>query len=177
MRFLKVFTMDGSSRPIDASSLDIMAMDVYRRYPTEIKALGHWTECAERDLFAMLKRFARVVDNTQPPPAQPTKLYRGFNPGSFQENLGIDGDARVGLEGMFQHPGKLISCSTNIEIAKIFCDVVIEFEQNLSQVSNLRLTDELMYLVCTDKNIDPVSQDEVILLPPVSMKWSVVHVS
>ena len=175
MRFLKVFSMEGSSRPIDQSSLSIERMNVYRRYQDELKAIAHWTEYADRDLFMVLRRIAKVINEIDPPSITPTVLYRGFNPGSFQENFGMQGQIKEGLEGVFTHPGKLISCSTNIDIAKMFGTDITSFEQNLSRVSCLRLTDEIMQLVCDIRGEEPVSQDEVILMPPVSLQWKVVQ--
>lgn len=123
----------------------------------------------------MLNKLARIVDETQPPSNKVQVLYRGFDTDSFQESLGFKGTPQIGTTTRYTAKDRLVSATTNIEIAKAFGDVVVEMHVNLSKVNALRFTDELMFVIASIQETEPATQFEVALMPPIDVECKVVY--
>lgn len=174
LKYLKLFDPTASSAALDPSALNYTAMTRYRRHPELIQALRKWTEEGDRSLYHMLRQLSLIVREVQPPCSETLQLYRGFNIGSFQEAMGIERAPSLGDSGNYSASSRMLSTSTSIEIASGFGEVVVAMPVKLSACECLPLTAELMTLVAKEQNRQPYTQYEVILLPPISVQYTVV---
>ena len=178
-KYLKVFDIEDACVEIPRSSILPGLVELYRRQPVELKALFDWVYKADRLVVPALKNLSRRVMELEPTTGIVT-LYRGFNPNGFQEDLGISGDEpiTIGMKGLYRTSERSFSTSTDLEIAKKFGSVVVRCNVNLKECEHLHITDTLASLIADDQNMPEVlSQKEIILFPPVSVSWEVVHVS
>ena len=178
-KYLKVFDIEDASVEVPASAaLPAMAV-MYKRQPIELKALFDWVYKADRIVVPALKSLSERVSRFEPTEGLIT-LYRGFNPNGFQEDLGINGDEpiTIGMKGLYRTSERSFSTSTDLEIAKKFGSVVVRCDVNLNTCEHLHITDTLAFLIAEDQGMSKIlSQKEVILFPPVSVNWEVVHVA
>lgn len=178
-KYLKVFDIEDACVEVPRSSIMPVMLDWYRKKPVELMALFDWVYKADRLVVPALKSLSRRVMELEPTFGI-TTLYRGFNPNGFQEDLGISGDEEitVGMKGLYRTSERSFSTSTDLEIAKKFGSVVVRCDVNLRECEHLHITDTLACLIAEYQDMPKIlSQKEIILFPPVSVAWEVVHVS
>lgn len=177
-KYLKVFDIQDSCVEVSPDKVSQALVSIYKRNPVEIKALLDWVCKADRSVIPALKSLAQKVSAHEPLQGL-TTLYRGFNPNSFQESLGIKDESSiaVGLKGLYKTAERSFSTSTDLDIAKQFGSIVVRCDVDLSQCCHLHITDSLAFIISEHQGYPKtLSQKEILLLPPITVNWEVVHV-
>lgn len=175
LKTLKVFDNTFSGKPVDIATCNTVTVSKYGRHPELLHAMYMWTIVADRKMYNMLAKLAKEAMVIQPPSTDCLTIYRGFNPDTFQDNLNIEGVPSVGDKGKYCTSERMMSATTDFEVASNFGDIVIKATINPNKDVCLIATDELMYAVMKHGGAtEIVTQSEVILMPPISIEWEVV---
>lgn len=160
--------------PINIKDIDQVAVKRYLSVPELLTALDDYILFADRALIPKLSELSKFIHKTQPDLKHGT-LYRGFGNWGPQEDLGMD-KLNVGESATFKSNDKVISTTTSLEIAEAFGPTVVEILPLDRAMSTLIISDELSYIISRRRNLDvSVTQKEVILLPPIGIKATVLQ--
>jgi hypothetical protein len=91
--------------------------------------------------------------------------------------LGEIGEGELDTEArhVYSRQNRGLSFSTDLDIAKSYGNVIVESRLPLCSVNALVITDELAYLVCERQGIPAETQKEVIVLPPFTLNFRIIH--
>lgn len=177
-KFLKVFDNEFAGQVVDYQKLNQSAVVAYGRHPELLAALYDWTVKANREMYNMLTRLARVAKEIQPPSGDALTIYRGFSQDTFQDNLNVQENPKVGDTGHYKTSERMMSSTTSLDVASEFGDIVVKMTIYPDTDECLIVTDELIYAAMKYRHIEvPKTQCEVILMPPISVSWEVVKVN
>lgn len=176
-KFLKVFDNEFAGEVVSYQTLNQSAVAAYGRHPELLSAMYEWSVKANRELYNMLARLARVVKDVQPPSGNALVIYRGFSQDTFQDSLNVHENPKVGDVGRYQTSERMMSATTDFDVASVFGDIVVKMTIYPDVDECLLVTDELIYAAMKHRHIEePKTQSEVILMPPIAMEWEVVKV-
>ena len=177
------FFGDNGSAPISIKSLDKMKLQTLSKYSDLIEALDQWILVPDKRLLPKLIELGKIVDSIYS--IKELTVYRGIDvgfmyKGKIQDTMGLtegffntlkDG---VGIGYTFKYGiTKPLSTTTDVKIASAFGSVIVEGSIPRF-VSKLVITDELSYLVCKRRNIEPSTQKECIIFPGSHITFKVI---
>lgn len=152
-------------KPLDVSKLNQTIVAEYERHDSLMAILDKWILIPNYTLASELRKVRDLVNRLQPHRDPKTKLYRGFRlSNSTQSHTPFDSNVKQGdtVSIEFDSPR---SFTSDPDIAAGFGDTIIVIRPGKYVKSFLRITDELSYVICKRRNIDPSTQCEWLLLP------------
>lgn len=177
------FFGNNGSTPISIKSLDKMKLQTLSKHSDLIEALDQWILVPDKRLLPKLIELGKIVDSIYS--IKEMTVYRGIDvgfmyKGKIQDTMGLtegffntlkDG---VGIGYTFKYGiTKPLSTTTDVKIASAFGSVIVEGSIPRF-VSKLVITDELSYLVCKRRNIEPSTQKECIIFPGSHIAFKVI---
>jgi hypothetical protein len=167
--------MSDAAMPLSLDNISEEKIKRFKQHPQLLKALDEWCLFADRRLIPQMAALGELVREMYNLPNE-LKLYRGFRLGSFQDNLGIDEDARIGQSVSYESHDRSLSFSTEESIAHAFGNVVVSTKIHPKKDPCLVITDELVVIIHELRNLKQIkTQHEVILLPPIKVQLQVVN--
>jgi hypothetical protein len=165
--------MTAASIPLSLNNISQEKMLHLKKHPRLLEALDQWVLFADRRLIPEMRELGQIVNKLYDFPKE-LRLYRGFRLGSFQDNLGVDGNSHIGQISTYQTDECSLSFSTNEQIAQAFGNVVVSTTIQTQRSEFLYITDELVVLIHEARNLKQfMNQHEVILLPPMTITLKV----
>lgn len=180
-RFFDSILAGNASQALAENQLDVPRMNQLQQHEDLIDALDHWIQMPEPRLYPALSRLSEEVRALYTFPESLT-LYRGFDPQSrYQNTMGLSErgllyNTEVPFEVGSEHAwcgDTPVSTTVDEQIAKAFGKVIVRLAVNPNTAGSLVITPELCALVCKKRDIDPQTQKEVILLPPVQVRFAI----
>ena len=167
-------------KPIDFRQLNQTVLKTLARHPDLVAVVDDWILMPDRKHLVDLIAAGKVLEKIQPFPRQ--RVWRGFDPASsYQDTMGLSKDwilwrqalkHEVGerFEYTQQHP---MSFATDLDIAQAFGRTVVEIDLTVLRNSVVWVSDELSALISDRRNIQPVTQREVIVLPHGPLSFTI----
>lgn len=184
-RFFDSLLAGNASTSLTADRLDATKLQALERHEVLIDALDNWVLAPDKRLFPQLIELASVVRKLYQLPHR-LDLYRGFDPQShYQNTMGLskrgfmsneEKDFRVGQTHSYECDDAPLSFSTDLKIAQAFGKVVVRAQIDPNKCRALVITSELAALVCKRRNIEPETQREVIVLPPLQLDFVIQEI-
>lgn len=173
-----------SEHPLDIGKLDHGKMEALRKHENLLHALDSWTLIADMSHKTSLVELAKIVNALYGYHGGLT-VYRGFDPKSnFQDTMGLStkgffsakvSDYDKAHNFVYTNDQNPLSFSWDFQIAQAFGSTVIRTHLDPKKEEFLRYTDELAALICERRKIPPMTQKEVIVLPPYSLHCHVME--
>lgn len=184
--YFRAKTVKEMSASVIVSSKDLdmrLVEEIKDNFQDSLKLLDNWILIADSELLEGLLPLKKFIDDNYLKPKK-MELYRGFNAGGFQEDLGIK------TKGLFKKElilpkGNLVSMelkrplsvSVDKGVAEGFGDTLVK--TTLANDSNyLPIVDELSFIINESRNLVNgklfETQREVILMPDQKFNFKVI---
>lgn len=160
--------------PVNVREIVWSTVSKLEKHMDLIEVLDSHILFADRKNTEALKELAAICKKIQKQ-SSTINVYRGFGSWSAQEDLGVSKE-KPGDKITIRSQDKIISTTTDIEIAKAFGPSIVSMTLSAQKDNYLVISDELYYLIAKLRNHEKVmSQREVIILPPIDIQATIVQ--